>query len=400
MDSLCISCKGKGLCGRPCKILTKFTENAPKLKLHFSGKSAPELFVGRIGYPYVNSGILAPSENDNISNFATAEEWSRNNFSIENVLRLRGQLIYGRGSSHIKSTNRLKQVTQELALSSKPTSTEFFLKKKPILQFTPSSIFRPMTNPAPIKKVLLEENPKVEKKVDYLTADYDIKSTTALRELYASKIKVDHLQKLLSTGLLGVKLARRMVPTRWSITATDDTISKQLLEKIRYYPEIDEITLLSGNFMGNYIEALLIPGKFSFEAFEAWISGNFYAGEETKVSQDYEGFFGRKTYASNITGGYYAMRLPTAEYLEKIKRQATVLIVREIRPDYYAPLGVGIVRECTRRAFTGQPIKFDTMNDAFRKIQTRLTFTPMGYIRENSWILNHQMKQKSLNDFK
>jgi DNA repair protein NreA len=399
MDSLCISCKGKGLCGKSCKILAKFTENAPKLKLHFSGKSAPELFVGRIGYPYINSGILAPSENDNISNFSTAEEWSKNNFTISNILRLRGQLIYGRGNSHIKSTNRLKQVTQELALSSKPTSTEFFLKKIPTTQFTSSSVFRPMTNPAPIKKVLLEENTRVEKKVDYLTSDYDVKSTTALKELYASNIKVDHLQKLLSTGLLGVKTARKMVPTRWSITATDDTISKQLLEKIKYYPEINKITLFSGNFVGNYIEALLIPGKFSFEAIEAWIEGNIYAEKETKVSQDYEGYFGRKTYASNITGGYYAMRLPTTEYLEKVKRQATVFILREIRPEYYAPLGVGIVRECTRRAFANDPRFFDTVNEAFENIKERITITPIDYIKKISWIINYQMKQKTLKDF-
>ena len=179
MENLCIRCKGKGLCGKPCRILNKFIDNAPKPKLHFSGKSAPELFVGRIGYPYVNSGILAPQDNDNISNFATAEEWSQNNFSISNVLRLRGQLIYGRAKTNIKSNDRLKQVTQELALSSKPVSTEFFLKKKPTLEFTPDSIFRPMTNPAPIKKVILEENPKVSKKVDYLTSDYDVKATTA-----------------------------------------------------------------------------------------------------------------------------------------------------------------------------------------------------------------------------
>ncbi len=103
MDSLCIRCKGKGLCGRPCEILGIFRDNAPKPKLHFSGKSAPELFVGRIGYPYINSGILTPSENDNVSNFATAEEWSKNNFSIANVLRLRGQLIYGKSKMNIRA---------------------------------------------------------------------------------------------------------------------------------------------------------------------------------------------------------------------------------------------------------------------------------------------------------
>lgn len=399
MDSLCIRCKGKGLCGKPCKILNKFIDNAPKPKLHFSGKSAPELFVGRVGYPFVNSGILAPQDNDNISNFATAEEWSSNNFSVANVLRLRGQLIYGRAKTNIKSNERLKQVTQELALSSKPVSTEFFLKKKPTLEFTPDSIFRPMTNPAPIKKVILEENPKVSRKVDYLTSDYDVKATTALKELYNSNIKVDHLQKLLSIGLLGTKIKRKMVPTRWSITATDDTISKQHLEKIRYFPEINKVTLFSGNFVGNYIEALLLPGRFSFEAIEAWQGeSTFNMGHHTEFSQDYEGFFGRKTYASNITGGYYAMRLPLTEYLTKIKRQATVFIFREIRPEYYAPLGVGIVRETTRRAFANRPRYFDTIEDAFKDIQSRMTL-PMEQVKQKSWILENYGKQKTLGEF-
>ena len=397
MDVLCIKCKGKGLCGKPCRILNKFINNAPKLKLHFSGKSAPELFVGRIGYPYINSGILAPSENDNISNFATAEEWSANNFSVENILRLRGQLIYGKSKMNIKAESKLKQVTQELALSSKPVSTEFFLKKKPTMEFTPDSIFRPMTNPAPLKKAILEESPKVSKKVDYLTSDYDVKATTALRELYKSNIRIDHLQKLLSVGLLGTKIKRKMVPTRWSITATDDTISKQQLEKIRYYSEIDQITLFSGNFVGNYIEALLLPGYFSFEALEAWIEGNVYS-EKTQITQDYEGFNGRKKYAFEVAGVYYAMRLPLTEHLTKIQRQATVFIFREIRPEYYAPLGVGIVRETTRRTFANQPKYFDTIEDALKDIQTR-AILPMEQIREKSWVLKNYGKQKSLAQF-
>ena len=102
----------------------------PTPKFHFSGKSSPELFVGRIGYPHINHGILAPSENDNVSNFATAEDWSKNNFSIENILRIRGQLIHGKAKTNIRSTSKIRQVTEILALSSRPVSTEFFLKKK------------------------------------------------------------------------------------------------------------------------------------------------------------------------------------------------------------------------------------------------------------------------------
>ena len=398
MDTLCIKCKGKGLCGKRCYILDKFIDNAPKPKLHFSGKSAPELFVGRIGYPYVNSGILAPSENDNISNFPTAEEWSSNNFSIENILRIRGQLVYGKSKSNIKSKSKFNQITKELALSSKPVLTEFFLRKLPTTNFIADSVFSPITNRAPIKKIVLEENPKVSKKVDYLVSDYDIKATTAIEELYTSNIKVDHLQKLLSMGLLGSKIKRKMVPTRWSITATDDIISKSQLKKIKYYQEINSITLFSGNFVGNYIYALLLPGYFAFETLEAWISGAIFSGEDTQITQDYEGFNGRKKYAFEVSGAYYSMRLALCEYLEKIRRQATVLIFREIRPEYYAPLGVGIVREAARRTFLNEPEYFNSVEDALKKIHSCIK-TPIKKIKEKSWVLENYGKQKNLSEF-
>jgi DNA repair protein NreA len=398
MDNLCIRCKGKGLCGKPCRILSKFKDNAPKPKLHFSGKSAPELFVGRIGYPYINAGILTPQDNDNLSNFPSAEEWSYQNFSIANVLRLRGGLIYGKAQTHIKINDKIKQVTQELALSSKPVSTEIFLKKKPTFQFTVDKVFQPMTNPAPLIRAILEENPHVPKKVDYLINDTDAKSVTVINELYKSNTKIDHLQKLLSIGLLGKKAARRMVPTRWSITATDDTISKEHLKKIRYFQHVNQITLYSGNFLGNYIEALILPGPFAFEAIEAWQSGSTYSQNETEFSQDYETFNGRKKYAFNVTGGYYAMRLPLTKHLLKLKRQAQILIFREIRPEYYAPLGVGIVRETAKSTFQNKPKHFDTIEDALKDIRKRIE-TPIKTIKEKSWLLNNYGKQKSIFDF-
>ena len=92
------------------------------------------------------------------------------------------------------------------------------------------------------------------------------------------------------------------------------------------------------------------------------------------------------------------MRLPLTEHLTKIQRQATVFIFREIRPEYYAPLGVGIVRETTRRTFANQPKYFDTIEDALKDIQTR-AILPMEQIREKSWVLKNYGKQKSLAQF-
>jgi len=399
MESLCIRCKGKGLCGKPCRILARFQENAPRVSTHFSGPSPPEIFVGRIGYPNVNVGVLAPTTYDTKhAELNDAEAWSANNLSIANVLRLRGQMVHGKAEARIKGKNRFRDVMHELALTHRAVSSEFFLKKQPTVgAFSPSAVFRPMTNPAPIDRVLLEENTVVYRKVDYLVNDVDVKATTAIKEL-TKKTSVDHLQKLLSAGLLGQKTARRMVPTRWSITAVDDTISKQMLEKIRYYQEIDEIIVLEGSYVGNYIKILILPGTFSFEAIEVWQGDSAYGMEHhTVFAQDYESFEGRKTYAKNITGGYYAMRLPVCELLEKIKRQGTVLVFREITHEYYAPLGVGVVREATRRAIKSKPRRFDRKEEAVNFLENNMVLA--HNFLEQSWVLENYGKQKKLRDF-
>jgi hypothetical protein len=237
---------------------------------------------------------------------------------------------------------------------------------------------------------------KIEKKVDYLVNDSDANATTAINELYNSKIDVDHLQKMLSVGILGKKSARRMVPTRWSITAIDDSIAKKLIDKIKFYPEINNMILFNGSYLGNYIWILLLPGEFTFEAIEAWNADD--RDEKIVLSEDYETFFGRKSYASNITGGYYAMRLPVCEYLEKIKRQATIFVFRRITSEYYAPLGVGIVRETTRRAMENKPEIIESFEEAISKIKEKTNLTK-EQIKEKSWLIKNYGVQKKLRDF-
>jgi hypothetical protein len=384
-------------------IMSKLAANFPKPKLHFSGSTPPEIFVGRMNYPNVFSGILSPDFKGDTTVMASPEEWVKNNLSIEQVLTHRGQMIYGRQLTNIKLQKSLSSVTQDLALSSKPVSTEFFLKRLPVQQFTSSKILSIMANPAPIDRVLLEENPFVEKKVDYLVSDYDVKATTAMKELYKSNIKISHMQKLLSVGLLGVKTQRKLVPTRWSITAVDDMIGKDLMKNIKTYKEIDDILLFSDNYNGNHYNILLLPGEFKFEVIEAAVPHiDNLSKENLSIQQigfwkDFEGFFGRKSYAESVTGAYYANRLAICEYLEKIKRQATILVLRETTEEYYAPLGVGILRELTRRAMQN-PEKQESISESLRLIDSKIKI-PIKKFEEMSWILSNYKKQKRLSEF-
>ena len=190
-----------------------------------------------------------------------------------------------------------------------------------------------------------------------------------------------------------------MVPTRWSITAVDDTLSKQMLQKIKFYQEINEVLLFHSDYLGNNYEFLLLPDKFAFEVIEAKMSGSVWnQTEKLYLSIDNEGFSGRKSYAENVTGAYYVNLLALCEYLEKIKRQASCLVMRECRPEYYAPMGVGILREASRNAFSKQPEKFLSIQEALDSSQKRMKL-PVSMFKDSSWLIKNYGKQTKLTNF-
>ncbi|MDD5193984.1 MAG: hypothetical protein PHF67_05400 [Candidatus Nanoarchaeia archaeon] len=406
---LCAKCRGRGFCKRPCRIYSKIKDFIPKTKTHFSGSSPPEIFVGRFNYPNINTGILAPdnseltkTDNSSIESFSMPEDWHENKFSIEQILSKRGSMVYGRFSTSVKQIRnapRLLSLMQEISMSYKSVSTEFFLKKPPKQTLEINKNLPLIGNPAPLQFARLEENPKVKPKVDYLVSDIDSKAANSIIELYQSKIEITNINKILSAGLLGLRTQRRLVPTRWAITAVDDAISKNVLKKIRYYPEISEILVFHSEYVGNHYEILLLPDKYSFEVLEAEMRGGLWnQTNNVSIMQDYEFFHGRTYYADEVTGAYYANRLALTEYLEKIKRQATAIFFREVRPEYYAPLGVGILREVTREAFRHEPEKFTEISQALKSIQSRLKL-PVSVFQNKSVLLKEFGKQKRLSQW-
>jgi hypothetical protein len=395
-NDLCVRCKGRGFCGKPCKIYSKIKNFIPKTKTHFVGDSPPEIFVGRYNYPNINAGILSADSPGRTEEFSMPEIWHKNKFPINQILSNRGKLIYGKFKTGIKKSSILLNVMQEVSMAYDSVSTEFFLKKAPKQNLELNKYTPVIANPAPLKEARLQENPKIKPKVDYLVSDSDCKAADSMKELYNSNIPISNINKILSAGLLGLKTQRKLVPTRWSITATDDTLSKSLLKRIKYYPEINDILLFHGHYNGNHYEILLLPDKFAFEVLEAELGGGLWnQGDNVAITQDYESFNGRKSYASQVIGAYYANRLALCEYLEKIKRQSTALFLREIRPEYYAPLGVGILRETCRGAFLREPEKFVSIDDAFVRIQERLRL-PVQVFRDRSFILKEYGRQKRL----
>jgi DNA repair protein NreA len=365
---------------------------------HFSGSSPPEVFVGRWNYPNVYSGILSPKEHGDTRIFSSPELWHKNSLPISQILKYRNQIIYARTPSNIKKLQtRFLSVMKEIAMTHKSTATYFALKKPVSRNLERETRVPIIPRAAPLESARLEENAPVKPKIDYLVNDTEVKSAVAIQELHKAKTDTSTIIKILSSGLLGLKKNRRLVPTRWSITAVDDTISKEKLKPILYFPEISEFLVFNANYVGNHYSFLLLPAKYSFEVIEISLSSQPIRANIT-AWQDYEGFFPRKKYADSVTGAYYANRLALTEYLEKIKRQASCLVIREIRPQYYAPLGVGILREISREAFSKKPEKFQTLQSALESIQSKLRQSITNYIIRSK-LLQGFGKQKRINDF-
>lgn len=358
----------------------------------FSGSSPPEIFVGKWNYPNVYTGILSPQEHGDTSLLSSPEAWHSNKLSIPQILENRNKLIYGRTQSNIKKyQSSFLSVMHEVAMTHKSIAIEFKLKKPIRKQEEQASNAPLIAKAAEVSSVRLQENPAIKPKIDYLVNDNDAKSSIAMLELERAGIGTSSIIKLLSAGLLGLKHQRKLVPTRWAITAIDDLLSKEKLKSIRQFPEIPEIQVFSAYYLGNHYEFLLLPEKWTFEVIEISLK-NF------SVWMDYESFFPRKNYADSVTGAYYVNRLAVTEYLEKIKHQASCLVFREVREEYTAPLGVGILRQTSREAFSYSPRKFNTLQDALKDIQQRLKLN-IDNFTSNSLILKNYSRQKKLTSF-
>jgi len=401
----CIKCKGKLWCGLPsCQILDSHQRKNRVLSgiknNSFEGNSPPGLFVSWQNYPKVDIAPLSASSFiDGIELFDKPENWF--GLPSEKIVSMRESLIQSRKKIDVFSAlNPSKELSlfQEIAMVSDSVDVSVELHKMVSERVSFDSLTLPSGPKGNLKKFSLNENPSIPKKVDYIVSDTELNSTEGINTLYSSDVSITSLQKILSAGLLGIKKKRKLVPTRWSITAVDDSVGKNLIEKIKYFKELDSIQLFESGYLDNNFFVLLLPGYWSFEQLEAWSPDSVWVqGNSVKVMADYELFKGRKNYASNTSGAYYAARLAVTEYLIKKKRQAKVIVFREIGKDYSIPLGVWLIRETVRNALEKKPLKFFDLDLALKFLSSRLKVSLKSYSNE-SRVLN-DLTQKRISEF-
>jgi hypothetical protein len=334
---------------------------------HYSGE-APAPFVGRIGYPRVQVGMLSVPDKKNTGAYDNPRLWNRLNFSIPDLIEIRSSMVNARRPANVKESSPHLSQMQEIAMARKPVDVEVTLRKRP----APLATFNHTAAPYGPRGAMIKSstgNSNIHTKVDKVFSDIDRGTASSVQYLYKAGFGEHFLSKILSVGVLGVKKDRKLVPTRWSITATDDMLSKQIIEKIKEYP-MHECVLFEGDFMGNYYYFILTPLPFSYELFELYQPA-FVKGKE-QYSTDYESHFGRKGYATGCTGGYYSVRLAAVEYLQRVRRQASVFTLRIITSEYTTPLGVWVTREASRKAFSAPPLKFSTSNLALTYVSAKV----------------------------
>jgi len=398
--SLCFICRGhKKLCQKAiCPILLK-AKAFTNLEGSFSkekifGSSPPAVFVGSWNYPKILAGPLVPPVLvDDASILDLPERWIDKSFS--EILRYRFSLVRGKRFTDVKAArnpNRILSTFQEIVMASKPTDTEMWFNKKPKLSIVFSSREPPSGPSASIKRVFLAENPKVPKAIDYVVSDTDLKAGQGIVRLYDSKINQRQITRMFSIGLLGVKKQRRLVPTEWSITAIDDILGKAIHKEVLNYPWINEFMIFGHKALANNIQILLFPNSWMFEAQEAWL-----ISPNPIPDMNYELIQGRRSYASNLAGAYYATRLPVLEYLQQIKRQAGALVFMEVYPEWI-PLGVWRFREICREALRRKPIILNTLGEALDEMKNRLRIPLIRWL-EKSEILRIFKTQTRLTEF-
>ncbi|MFW9923711.1 MAG: hypothetical protein ACFFDW_10545, partial [Candidatus Thorarchaeota archaeon] len=366
--NLCQICKGyRKLCGKGlCPILVKAKSIAEIQKTFsktdFFGASPPSVFVGEYGYPKVSIGPLVPPIAHQDTTIFDAEDlWIHK--PMDDIVGYRTSLVRGKSAIKVQSARDpqgLLEITQELVMAGKPIDTEMSFIKRPNLDI----VFSPRVPPAGpsgiIKKTRITENPKVPKPIEKVVGDTDLKAIGGIINLYDNEIPQRQITRLLSIGLFGTQKRRRLVPTTWSITATDDILGKRYWKRILNNNWINEVQLFGYKALGNNVQILLYPSGWMFEAFEYWLisSGG-------KPDVDWETWKGRKTYADVICGAYYATRLPVLEYLMKLNRQAGAMVFMEVDKDWI-PLGVWRFREIAKEALKFKPLIFNSLEEGFK----------------------------------
>jgi DNA repair protein NreA len=399
---MCLACRGaKLLCGKPrCPIIVKaqaLAKQGPILGAsEIQGSSPPGVFVGRLGYPKVSIGPMVPPQFGDTTILDTPEDWLGR--PIDQIVGYRYSLIRGNSRASVEDARepgRLLSSLQELAMAARPVDTELKLTKAPRRILTLSEDTQPYGPSGPMDHFKID-NPSVDRRVQTAYYDRDLDAAGAVGDLYRKGVLVTRIQKAFSLGMFGVGSRRKIVPTRWSITAVDSSVSLELVERIKHHPTIDEYRVYSFGVYDNQYVAILLPEPWRFEWIEAWFPNTTWNQFTTTpyMIGDYEEYFGRTKYA-RVGGCYYSTRLAVSEALDRERRQAAAIVLRETYPGFIMPLGVWNVRESIRELMKHPYERHETFRAALDSALAKMRIAKAKWARE-SVLISRELTQTKI----
>jgi hypothetical protein len=342
---------------------------------------------------------MVPPQYGDTSILDTPERWLGR--PIESIVDYRYSLVRGNTRARVEDAadpNSATQRLQELSMASRPVDSELRLSKPPRKFLTLSEDSQPF-GPTAAMESFKTSNITVDKKLQKAYYDRDLKASDAIFSLYQNGILVTRIQRALSIGMFGEGARRRFVPTRWSITAVDSSISLRLIQEVKSNPTIDEYRVYRYSIYDNQYVAILLPEPWRFEWIEAWFPNTTWNQftKEPYMIGDYEEYFGRTKYAK-VGGCYYSTRLAVAEELASEGRQAAAIVLRETYPGYLMPLGVWNVRESIRMLMKETPTRHDTFAAALKEGLSQMRISANKW-KETSVLISRELTQTKITRF-
>lgn len=359
------------------RLTSKMRIQSVDVGKEIDGSTPPSVFIGSWNYPKVYAGpMIAPVSGDTTI-MDMPESWIPESKSQEDIIGYRMSLVRGKQLVGIKDLESgFVEKLQEISLAENSIESEAEFIKKP--RGSSFSDEHTPHGPSAIIQKFDIDNVRWEHSLEKAFYDTDLKAADAVVDLNKRGIPFSNIQKAFSVGAMGVGKNRKLVPTRWSITACDSTIADRLLKTVRFNDIIDTTRVYEFSSLNNYYAIMLIPTEWQYEWMEAFLQ---VLGREELIFSDYETNSGKKEY-SRVGGCYYTCKMAVLEALERESKQAGVIVLREAY-NGYVPLGVFNVRENVRNAMEQTPIEFEDMKTALSYISTKLKLPLEKFVKQS-----------------
>jgi hypothetical protein len=359
------------------------------------GSTPPSVFIGAWNYPDVDAGpMMAPVHGD-IRVMDTPEAWIPGGRTQEEIIGYRMRLV--RGKRRVRVTDqesRFSGLLREIALSEGSVESEAAFGCIP-QGYSFSEDHAPFGPSAPVERFEIG-TVRWDRDLERVYHDTDLSATGAMVDLHRKGVPFSSIQKALSAGALGTGNRRRLVPTRWSITACDSSLGNHLLARVRQHPLLDTVRVHEFSSLHNTYAVILLPTPWQYEWMEAFLH---VMGREELLFADHEGFRGKKEYSS-VGGCFYSCRMAVLEALAREGRQAGAIILREASHGY-VPLGVFNVRENVRQAMLQPGQEYESLGAALDSLGPRFALPMDRFIGGSTLLaeLHRGTGQRTLGDF-